>query len=164
VIILEIKDPGHFLNIPGFKEIRTPIRMDVTKKDLTLILTYLRKMSITNYTLKTPSEDEEKIEQNKENIDLNKKMENIEGLLNKLLQKQPQLTQQIISVDNTVLTKKEKEVEVDNSFIPEIDISGLSTKGELTKTTVQSDSNSSIRESANLLKTLRKKSLKDYHG
>ena len=44
MLMLKIKDPGHTLNIPGFNEVRTPVEINVHRRDLNVIISYLNKI------------------------------------------------------------------------------------------------------------------------
>lgn len=58
MLILKIKDKGLYLEIPGMMPTRTPVEIDITKCNLSLITVYLRKQGIKNYQIVSESKKE----------------------------------------------------------------------------------------------------------
>ena len=177
MLLLIIEDSGYTLNIPGFNEVRTPVEISVQRRDLNVIVSYLRKVGISNFHIKSGNKDPKNIEQtkeeqpvknvfiNNEDPELKKKIENIENLLLSFLKDKKDPI--YYNKENIELVKKKAKEILENDdidFIPSIDISTMSTKGNLTQTTTKMDSEDNIQESANLLKSLKKKSLEKYHS
>ena len=180
MLMLKIKDPGHTLNIPGFNEVRTPVEINVHRRDLNVIISYLRKNGIIDYEIKSGDKEVVKPEQKKEDIkkttklivkddsELKNKIDNIENLLVNFIKNQKEPIYYNISggtaeSDKIKKIKKQIEIEEDeDNFIPTIDISSMSTKGNLTKTTIVSDKNDNVEDSVNLLKSLNKQNRGKY--
>ena len=51
MIILKIKQRGLFIEIPGSSPTRTPAEIDITKCNIMVVDTYLRKLGITDYEI-----------------------------------------------------------------------------------------------------------------
>lgn len=60
---LIIKERGHVLNIPGFSTMRTPCKINVDMMDLKILISHLKQIGVSNYT----------IEENQEINDIGKK-------------------------------------------------------------------------------------------
>jgi hypothetical protein len=97
MIILKIRERGLYLEIPGLKATRTPVEVDITKCNLSLISVYLRKQGITDYEIYSKSDDKhEKEEINIEEIEIpsvdkqsiNKRFSKLENMMSRLLQKE----------------------------------------------------------------------------
>jgi non-homologous end joining protein Ku len=167
MIILKIKEPGYTVNIPGFKEIKTPFELDITKSNLNNIIVYLRKSGVTNYEIKSSSKGTQKLEQKKEeekiietitnvihvkedNSELKDKINNIENLLDRLIKTK-------IQSFEVIENKSKKDIDIEDNFIPSIETDSLTTKGNFSQTTSKMDRDDNVLESANLLKSLRNK-------
>ena len=48
---LIIKERGHVLNIPGFSTLRTPCKINVDTMDLKILVSHLRQIGVSNYTI-----------------------------------------------------------------------------------------------------------------
>ena len=51
MITLNIKEPGHLIDIAGMKPFRTPARVDISKGDVRTIVGYLKVCNITDYEI-----------------------------------------------------------------------------------------------------------------
>jgi hypothetical protein len=183
-LILKIKEKGFYINIPGGSPARSPVDLDISKIDLNLVLSYLRSSGIKDFSILSKSdlgEKEikskdifEKKEKGKLNVDtkeVEKRLDRLENLLGKLLNKKDdgvskdQIKNKLdflevlikninISEQNiqTKLVKKEPEIEELDTFIPEINVNGLSMKGESSNSILQNEND--VDESANLLSKL----------
>jgi hypothetical protein len=184
-LILKIKEKGFYINIPGVSPARSPVDLDISKIDLNLVLSYLRSSGIKDFSILSKSdlgEKEikskdilfEKKEKGKLNVDtkeVEKRLDRLENLLGKLLNKKDdgvskdQIKNKLdflevlikninISEQNiqTKLVKKEPEIEELDTFIPEINVNGLSMKGESSNSILQNEND--VDESANLLSKL----------
>lgn len=97
---LKIKDKGFYISIPGLPSTRTPVDLDITKCDLSLVLSYLRSNGIKDFTIVSKSGSEEKIykstdflkkdkEETKSDLSKNveKRLDRLEGMISRLLNK-----------------------------------------------------------------------------
>lgn len=48
---LIIKERGHVLNIPGFSTIRTPCKINVDTMDLRILVSHLKQIGVSNYSI-----------------------------------------------------------------------------------------------------------------
>jgi hypothetical protein len=172
MIILKIKDRGLYLEIPGLSPIRTPVEVDITKCNLSMISVYLRKQGITDYEIYSRSDiTHEKTEINIDNVEENNikdrsiekrfsklenmigqilknkrdegtanseqitnKLEKIEKLALKLLDKDPLIIQSDRAVKTIEKPKDPKIEELNDTFIPSIDTSKMKIRGSSSKT------------------------------
>ena len=95
MLILKIKDKGLYIEIPGALPTRTPAEIDITKCNLAIVDTYLRKNGITNYQIMSVSQHEKiipkppKIEDGSINQKLiNQRFSNLERMMAQLLENQ----------------------------------------------------------------------------
>ncbi len=176
MIRLIIKKPGYNIKIPGIETIlRTPIDLDITKTNINKVISYLRSLGITDYIIVSDTEEHQTvglddrfiksevkkvikpkvkiIEKNDPNVKiLSQKMNTIEDLLKKLMDK-PSIINQTIVGENTpsdrLVTRKKPSVE---KFIPSINTEGMQIKSTSTETK-KNDSSEEIDYVADLLRS-----------
>lgn len=85
------------MEIPGLKPTRTPVEIDITKCNLSMVSVYLRKQGIVDYEIYSKSDiTKEKEEINIEEIEIpnvdkqsiNKRFSKLENMMSKLLKKE----------------------------------------------------------------------------
>jgi hypothetical protein len=182
MIILKVKEKGTVIDIPGTKKARSPADIDITKVNINFVTMYLRKQGIKNYEIISTMGEKQALPSSPKKR--RAKKENFESRFNKLeslivnllgrkqstpqpnseqitnkLKKLEKLSEEIIRKQSSgvpVSTKSDEPVieELDDMFIPEIDIGGMSVKGSTTKT-LQSDSDEA-GETADLLSSIVK--------
>lgn len=186
MIILKIRQKGLFLNIPGLLPTRTPAEIDITRCDLAVISTYLRKEGVVDYEIiaRAPKKENIPIESAPNIPDamidqkiINQRFHRLENLMEQLLRKEvdkkeiksEQITnrlQKIESIAEEILKsrpltetelkqklKREPKIEeLDDKFIPSIDVSGLKMRSSSTTSIKQKKSD--IDDSADLLSRL----------
>jgi len=164
VIILDIKQPGLFLEIPGFSPVRTPAKIDITKHDTSLIIRRLASLGVQEYTIsqvedpKIQKSPPIKIEKDKP-IDINKRLGRIEALLEKLAETGPvdfngSIVNLIDGKESLPKSRYNYEDE-DEIFIPKIKTTGMKMEGDLSQSI--EETNDDTNESADLLKKLKDK-------
>ncbi len=95
MLILKIKQKGMYVEIPGTLPARSPVDVDITKCNISIVDAYLRKTGITNYEIisgdnkkqivpKPPKMADASIDQKV----MNKRFSNLEKLMVQLLEKQ----------------------------------------------------------------------------
>lgn len=170
MITLKIKDKGIFLQIPGMPSVRCPAEIDITKYDLSVIMTSLRKSGVKDFQIVSSSKQKEKTvvtksiknrSNPKPSNNLDDRFSRLEQMINQLLEKDgSNITQkEEQTINKTILEdlkienkeikvrpkkkpvikrKDEPEVEeLDDFFIPSVDISNLKLKGGVDKTIKQ---------------------------
>ena len=157
MIKLIINKPGLFLNIPGLQPFRTPAEVNITKVNLNLIKSELKKNGVTKYkiisddsnnktkTIKQDIKEEVKIEESLPTINYNNQ-EIIDKIANqhKIIERIEQLLQSFlnsgISENDTVVKKKKEQDETIEDFIPEINLSNtIKGSSETRKIKVKTD-------------------------
>ena len=165
--ILKIRDKGLYLEIPGLKPTRTPVEIDITKFDISIIMLYLRKQGIKDFQILSTTKKEKQIVEVKKkkplpekNIDISDRFSRLEHMVGQLLEKSKvntnQKLEQNIEMD-TIKTKKSKVINDDpdieeldtEKFIPNVDISDMKIKGSV-KNTIKQD-NIDLSDSVDLL-------------
>lgn len=184
-LILKIKEKGLYVTIPGLPASRTPAELDITKFDLSLILSYLRSNGIKDFQIISKSdsgerilkhtdlvkkkEDKPKTEPDKK---LEKRLDHLEEMISTLLTKNKEdsgdkiknkldflevliknikVSEQIVETKSS--KKKEPEIEELEDFIPEIDVKGLSMKGDFHENVIEQDKEN-VDNSVDLLSKL----------
>ena len=162
-MLLCIDDPGYFINIPGIFSFRTPIKKDVTITDLNLIIIELKKLGIENYTIKSISEVKNKKPKKQEEIkidkpvkeksvnevDINKRFNDLEKLLNNII------SNNINPNQVQIIKEKINKQKNDNAFIPSVDLDDAKISGKSTFKTKKIVNNND-ENSDSLAKLLRK--------
>jgi len=167
MLSLHIKDKGHYIEIPGIHPVRSPAKIDISKIDLSLVISILRKYGIDNYEIISLSEVGEKkvltrndfVDKNKEDLvfyqrKIDRRIEKMENMISKLLEKN-EGNQVVKAEQNTKSKYIEKETEpkieeLEDVFIPDIDVGGMEIKGEASKTSVKRGAGD-VDDSADLL-------------
>jgi len=94
MIVLKVKERGHLINIPGMVSVRSPVEIDITKHEINLVITNLRKQGIKNYkiTEKDDSHPVKKLNKTKEfyvennyRKEINNKFNNLENMISDLI-------------------------------------------------------------------------------
>jgi len=165
VIKLKVKQKGYFLEIPGFLPVRTPTEIDITNGNIPLIISYLKKNGIVQYQIISENEktkekeiiQEVNLAEKKGKLTIDKKINKLENLLMKFIEKQSEktvdnseqitkkleklevLTEKLLSKQIVSPIKETKEIKKENKkpdieelglqFIPEIDIKNIEVKG-----------------------------------
>jgi hypothetical protein len=162
-MLLCIDDPGYFINIPRISSFRTPIKKDVTITDLNLIIIELKKLGIENYTIKSISEVKNKKPKKQEEIkidksikeksvnevDINKRFNDLEKLLNNII------SNSINPNQVQIIKEKIDKQKNDDAFIPSVDLDDVKISGKSTFKTKKIINNTD-ENSESLAKLLRK--------
>ena len=155
-MLLDVKDNGFILKIPGLPHVRTPVKIYIEKMDINLVTLSLRKAGIRNYQITCgddniiKSDEKTKLDNDLTNKLVNK-IDNLEIVIQKLFEEKSKYTQNL-SLKNI---KTEEETEV--KYIPDVDIDKMLIKGEINPKQVH-QRNNDIEESADLLnKIINKK-------
>lgn len=164
MILLKIKDKGMFIEIPGIKPFRSPGEVDISKTNINNVFVFLKKNGIQNFEI--ISSDSDSVSQPKnvnvtkkkkqpntipklaKNDTMDEKFSKLEEMLEMLIEKDKdvdysnleQNTTKVTKTTSKPVVKKNKEPkieELEDTFIPDIDISNIKIKGA---------SNSSIKK------------------
>lgn len=148
---LKVMQPGLYLDLTGCQPTRTPSEIDITNCDLNTILIELRKYGIDRFEIVNTPKIEAKSNQNdvsdynrkyskikekgnkRSNIknndvdynELTTKFDRLENLLQELVElnkSRDNTTNEVIKSDSK---KKDDEPEIDEEFIPEVNLSGF---------------------------------------
>jgi len=179
---LTIRERGRFVEIPGVAAFRTPATIDVTKMKLSILIQALHSCGVNNYELVSEDHKGNKVytqddfnlpEKKKEDKQMDNRLERMEDLLLKLISNRTgqkvanseQITNRLNSIErmlkqgNKVIYKEigDKPIveELDDQYIPEIDISDMQISGKLTKI-LEKKSKDDIDFSADILSNLTK--------
>jgi len=154
-IKLTIREKGRYVEIPGIAAFRTPAKVDVTKVKLSLLIQSLHSCGVNNYELVSSdskgktiyTEEDFKLPEKKEkDSKIDNRLDRMETLLLKLLSKgtgkkvnsSEQITNRLNRIEH--LLKKGSQVirvtgdapvieELDDQYIPEIDVSDMTISG-----------------------------------
>lgn len=92
MVILKIKQRGLFIEIPGITPIRTPAEIDITRCNIAVVDTYLRKIGVVNYEILSSSKnkgDSKQLDKVKESLKKkrreNKRITELEKKVEKLI-------------------------------------------------------------------------------
>lgn len=148
MVKLFIKTKGLFINIPGLTPFRTPVEIDITKLNLNTVISELKKNGIIDY--KIVSADEININKHiekKHKIKKDKKQLYSDNL--DIIENQKKIIEKIESLENTIFSfienkslnkennikniRKKKEIEIDDDFIPSINLDSVKIKGATLK-------------------------------
>lgn len=167
MLTLQVKEKGHYIEIPGIPPVRSPANIDITKIDLSLVISILRKYGIDNYKIVSLSETGEKkiftrrdfVEKNKEDImfyqrKMDRRIEKMENMISRLLEKnEVNRGVKLEQITKSKYIEKESEPkieELEDVFIPNIDVGGMKVKGETSKTSIKRGKGD-VDDSADLL-------------
>ncbi len=182
MITLKIKKKGLFIEIPGMSPFRTPADVNISHVSIPLVASVLKAQGIERFEIISDTQGKEKVLTQKD-FEVDKKaptQDNYEGrfnilesLMKKLLKKQTsnipsnkeQITNRLNSIEKLLLEKetkaiyiteekiKKKDEELQDTFIPEIDLEGLKMKGKVSQKTIKQDK-SAIDNNADLLSNM----------
>ena len=184
-IKLTIRERGRFVEIPGLAAFRTPATVDVTRIKLSILIQSLHKCGINNYELISEDEKGKTVylgkdpitklpEKNKEDSQISNRLDRLEGLLLKLVSNgtgqkvasSEQITNRLSRIERMLKTGqkvvyREKSgdtpivEELDDQFIPEIDISDMQISGKTTDVLDKKDKKH-VEDAVDLLSSLTK--------
>jgi len=93
MIVLKVKERGHLINIPGMVSVRSPVEIDITKYEINLVITNLRKQGIKNYKI-TEKDDRHPVKklnktkefyvENSYRKEINNRFNNLENMISDL--------------------------------------------------------------------------------
>ena len=181
---LTIREKGRYIEIPGVAAFRTPATMDVTKIKLSILIQALHSCGVNNYELVSEDERGSVVylgkdpiiklpEKKKEDTQTDNRLERMEDLLLKLISNgtgqkvsnSEQITNRLNRIErmlkqgNKVIYKEigDKPIveEMDDQYIPEIDISDMQISGKITKT-LEKTSKEDIDSVADMLSNFTK--------
>jgi hypothetical protein len=131
MIKLSIKKTGQYLKLPGMADLRTPVDIDISGKDLVLIIAELRRQSITDFTIQSHDNipQKKKKQKNKPTEVIKKPESNVDGRLNiienllKKLINKPNVIEKTKEIITKVVDHKDKIIDEDDDneiFIPTV--------------------------------------------
>lgn len=95
MLILKIKQKGLYIEIPGTLPSRSPVDVDITKCNLSIVDAYLRKNGIIDYQISSSSDEKREIQKVPKMADssinqkvINKRFSNLERMMEQLIEKQ----------------------------------------------------------------------------
>jgi len=179
MITLKIRERGHMIEIPGISPFRTPADVNITHISIPLAISVLSSQGIEKFEIVSDIRGKEQVltekdfkESEDDNSKMNGRLKNLEGMLKKLLKKeasdlssnQEQINDKLEKLEllsNAILessghrpySETEPHIEELDTFIPEIDIEGITMKGKSGKKVFKKDEDD-IDESADLLSSL----------
>jgi len=161
MIVLNINQPGLFIELPGIAPVRTPAKINITKLDTAIVIRKLASLGVQEYNISMEKDQEveksKHIEPKKENdVPVATRLGRIEALLEKMVDSPQQvIVEKIVSKpDSSIKKKKKKEIE-DKPFIPHIQTDGLSLEGDMSHSV--EESRDDANEAANALKNMNNK-------
>ena len=181
MIILKIKQPGQLITIPGIPNCRSPVEINISNLDIRLIVLYLKQADITDYeitskekikkpkqlkkkkqiytTVKKDNSLEKRIKaleqlilNNNSNQNDTEFQEQINNKLDLLLNQKPNL---IITDKELKPTNKDKDPQIDDFFIPEIDTDNMKMSTSNKFQEIEQDMD--LEESVRILEEFMKK-------
>ena len=162
MLILKIKEKGFYLDIPGATPARSPAEIDITRCNLSVVSTYLKKQGIYEYQIYTKSdapkekktlESHQSLKSTPTTKETDKRFSKLEKIVGKLIEKEEgkpeskkeQIADKLETLEFLVreslkqnkkeilvekIKNKEPEIEeLDDKFIPDIDITNMKMKG-----------------------------------
>ena len=178
---LTIRERGRFVEIPGLASFRSPAKIDVTKIKLSMLVQALHSCGINNYEIvaedhketKNYTQDDFKLPKKQKEPETNSRLDRMENLLFKLLsnnagqkdQTSEQITNKLSKIErmlkkgsNVVYKASDKSPiveELDDQYIPEIDISEMQISGK-SSDVVEKTLKGDIEDAVDLLSSLTK--------
>ena len=155
MLILKIRQKGLYVELPGTLPARTPVEINITNCNISIVDTYLRKNGINNYEIYSTTEKQiqhKKIKKEDSSINqktFNNRFSRLEKMLMQLLEKEPKVVKEVIKTKVRRFEEEPNIEELDEIFIPEIDTSNMKMKGN-SKQAVKQDKND-LDDSAELL-------------
>jgi len=181
-IKLVIREKGRYVELPGVPSFRSPGKVNVTKIKLPMLVQALHSCGVNNYELVSTDEKGEKrsytkdeinfIEENKKDGEIGNKLDRMEELLIQLTSKRvgrktnysEQITNRLNRIES-MLKQRVKVIrvsnedpvseELDDQYIPEIDISEMQIRGK-TSNVVDQTNKKELDETVDLLSNLTK--------
>jgi len=181
---LIIKEKGRYIEIPGISSFRTPAEVDVTKVKLSILIQSLHSCGVTNYEIVSTDKKgkriytEEDFKEPKKDLktdEVNNRLDRLEDLLIKLVSKgtsqksnnSEQITNRLNRIERMIRTGQKvvyRETpadgtplveELEDQFIPDINVSEMSISGKTTEV-VEKKSSKEIDDAVDLLSSLTK--------
>lgn len=162
MIKLIVKQPGLFLTLPGIPAFRTPVEVNITKSDINLVITELRRYGVEDYKIISGIEKKPKtqVETKKEAKSSSKKCGNF-NMMDRRLGKIEELLEGFL--ERNCLVPKSNIIDsspnivvgdiVEDEFIPSIETNHLKIDGEIFMNQNEIDD---ISENVELLSKVRK--------
>ena len=179
-IKLTIRERGRYVEIPGLAAFRTPAKVDVTRVKLSLLIQALHACGVNNYELVSEGgqqftkDDFKEAKTDKEDPQISNRLDRLEGLLLKLVSNgtgqkvasSEQITNRLSRIERMLKTGQKvvyrEKVgdtpiveELDDQFIPEIDISDMQISGKTTEVLDKKDKKH-VEDAVDLLSSLTK--------
>lgn len=172
---LIINQKGLFLRLTGIPPVRTPVKIDITRLNMTLLLSELNMHSVVDYQIISSPETKKKKEKIKDkpidellynlkndvgsksdNENVKKDLDEIKNLLKGLLDKPSTIIEKNIYTQGEIESKKasKRKKKISDDFIPNVNIDNLELKSSNIETI---KSNSDISENVDLLSKMSKK-------
>lgn len=163
MIVLDIKQPGLFVDLPGLAPVRTPAKINISKLDISIVIRKLASLGVQEYHISREKEPEPIpakviVPQQESKEDVGSRLGRIEALLEKMMDNPQQvIVEKIISEPSkkTTKPKKKKSLEDEDTFIPNIQTDGLSLEGDSSLSV--EESRDDANEAADMLKKLNGK-------
>jgi len=170
---LIIKQKGLFLRLTGITPFRTPAKVDISRLNMTLLLSELNINSVIDFQIISNSKEEKKKEKTvpellenlksnskeikKNDINVKKELNEIKSLLKNLLDKPSTVTEKIIyeSSDKIESKKYKRKKKISDDFIPTVNIDHLEMKKGSEINTIKSDID--ISDNVDLLSRISKR-------
>jgi len=178
MLILTKNDKGHFINIPGLPPLRTPVNIKADRIDLRLAEIALRRANIKNYQIIAVEEVHEPKKEEISYVEIpvkendNNKIAKLEGMVEMLLSSEiekttgnrEQINERLDKFERILLERTNRQPievhskddpiveELDVMYIPEVDIEGMTLKGDSNKEIIKQDQD--FDEDADLLANL----------
>lgn len=147
MVKLIISKPGLFLSIPGINPFRTPVEIDITKININIVISELKKNGIQNYKIISGEEKIKKPNITDTSTSNNLVIEHTE-VLDKIDEIHEKITKKIESILSDFLNSHnqkiiiEKEVEqkskkvteiIEDDFIPTINLGKMKSSSNIKK-------------------------------
>ena len=161
MIVLNIKQAGLFIELPGMAPVRTPAKINITKLDTSIVIRKLASLGVQEYNITMEKEPEKQkakpIKQKKEeDLPVGLRLGRIEALLEKIANTPATvITSEIEPKGKSTKKKIKKKVKDEPVFIPNIQTDGLSLEGDMSQSV--EESRDDTNEAADLLKNMNNK-------
>lgn len=167
------------MTVPGIPSFRTPVEIDVTKINIPILIQSLHSCGVEDYEIKTVSktgvikELSESIDipkKKKDNSKIDKRLDRLEDLLLSLVSKKSsqrsnsseQIKNRLVKIESMIKSGRSsnKDIspiieEMDEQYIPSIDVSNMQITGKTTEV-IDKKSNQDIDNAVDLLSNLTK--------
>jgi len=182
---LVIKEKGMYVTLPGMPPFRTPAKVDVSKIKISILIQTLHSCGVNDYelysvsdtgeTIKKLSNDDITPNKKQKTTDYSDKLDRLEGMMLALLSKKEshnsknseQITNRLSRIErmlklgsrvepNNINNNKHPIIEeMEDQFIPTIDVSEMQIKGK-SSATLEKASKEDIDNAVDLLSSLTK--------